>query len=99
MGVVVHSADLADGTKAYLLAEHCLGYLERMQKILVDDAYRKVFYDWVQNNVIGLEIEFASKPPSEKGFVAVKWRWVVERTFGWLNRTGGPVRPKTLQKL
>jgi putative transposase len=27
-GVVVHAADIHDGTKAHLLIEHCLGYLE-----------------------------------------------------------------------
>lgn len=84
-GVVVHAADIHDGTKAHLLVEHCLGYLARMKKILVDDAYKKVFFDWVNDNIIGLEIEVASKPPTEKGFVPVKWRWVNERTFGWLN--------------
>ncbi|MFN4144307.1 MAG: IS5 family transposase [Runella sp.] len=84
-GVVVHAADIHDGVKAHLLVEHCLGYLERMKKILVDDAYKKVFYDWVSENIIGLEIEFASKPPTEKGFVPIKWRWVNERTFGWFN--------------
>ncbi|GAB2763250.1 hypothetical protein GCM10027275_00290 [Rhabdobacter roseus] len=36
-GVVVHAANIADGQKAHLLAaaaavEHCLGYLDRMQK-------------------------------------------------------------------
>lgn len=84
-GVIVHAADIHDGVQAHVLVEHCLGYLERMRKILVDDAYKKVFFDWVNNNIIGLEIEFASKPPTEKGFVPVKWRWVNERTFGWLN--------------
>ena len=84
-GVVVHSADIPDGAKAHLLVEHCLGYLHRMKKILVDDAYKKIFYTWVEHHIIGLEIEFASKPPTQKGFVPVKWRWVNERTFGWLN--------------
>ncbi len=84
-GVVVHAADIPDGVKAYLLVEHCLGYLERMKKILVDDAYKNVFLDWVKDTIIGLEVEFASKPPTKKGFVPIKWRWVNERTFGWLN--------------
>ena len=84
-GVVVHAADIHDGTKAHLLVEYCLGYLYRMQKILVDDAHKKVFYDWVYDNVVGLAVEFASRPPSAKVFVPVKWRWVNERTFGWLN--------------
>jgi transposase len=32
-GVVVHAADIHDGTKAHLLIEHCLVYLERMNRI------------------------------------------------------------------
>ena len=59
--MIVYAADIHDGTKAHLLVEYCLGYLDRMQKILVDDAYKKVFYDWVYNNVVGLEVEFASR--------------------------------------
>ena len=84
-GVVVHAADIHDGVKAHLLVEGCLGYLDRMKKILVDEAYKKIFYGWLKDNIIGLEVEFASKPPTEKGFVPVKWRWVNERTFAWLN--------------
>lgn len=83
--VVVHAADLADGTQAHLLVDHLLGYLPRLQKILVDQAYKIAFVDWVENNVAGLNVELASKPPSAKGFVPVKWRWVNERSFGWLN--------------
>ncbi len=51
----------------------------------MDDAYKKVFLDWVKNTIIGIKVEFAPKPPTKKGFVPVKWRWVNERTSGWLN--------------
>jgi Transposase DDE domain len=37
-GVIVHAADIHDGTKAHLLVENCLGYLDRMQKILAAAA-------------------------------------------------------------
>jgi putative transposase len=84
-GVVVHAADVHDSQRAHELVEHCLGYLDRMKKVLVDDAYRTTFADWVNANVIGIEVEFASRPPTDKGFVPVKWRWVNERTFGWFN--------------
>lgn len=84
-GVVVHAADIHDGVRSHELVEHCLGYLERMKKILVDDAYKKVFKPWVEDNILGLEVEFASRPPTIKGFVPIKWRWRVEQTFGWLN--------------
>ncbi len=26
-----------------------------------------------------------SRPAGSKGFVLLKWRWIVERTIGWLN--------------
>jgi putative transposase len=57
-GVVVHAADIHYGTNAHLLVEYCLGYSDRMQKILVDDAYKKVFYDWVYDNIVGLDSDY-----------------------------------------
>jgi hypothetical protein len=36
---------------------------------------KRYFMDWVYDNIVGLDVEFASRPPSEKGFVPVKWRW------------------------
>ena len=72
--VVVPSADRPEGTMAHLLVEHLTGYLPRMKKILVDQAYKKVFLKWVEDPIIGLDVELSSKPPSSKGFVPVKWR-------------------------
>ena len=31
-------------------------------------------------------LEIVKRPPGSKGFVLLTKRWVVERTFGWLNR-------------
>lgn len=67
-GVVVHAADIHDSQKAHLLVEHCLRYLNRMKKILVDDVYKKGFAQWVESNIVDLQVEFASKPPTERGF-------------------------------
>lgn len=33
----------------------------------------------------GITLKIAAKPKSAKGFVPLKIRWVVERTFGWMN--------------
>jgi putative transposase len=30
-------------------------------------------------------LQIISRPPGRSGFVLLKWRWIVERTFGWLN--------------
>jgi putative transposase len=31
------------------------------------------------------KVEVMQKPESIKGFIPQKWRWQVERSFGWLN--------------
>ena len=84
-GVVVHAANKTDGSTAHLVIEPLVGYLHRLEKILGDAAYKKSFIDWVQKNVLGLEVEISSRPPTSKGFVPVKWRWVTEQTFGRFN--------------
>lgn len=84
-GVVVHAAHLADGATASRVVDPLRGYLHRMKKILADAAYEQVFLAWVVANMIGVELEIASKPPASAGFVPIKWRWVGERTFGAFN--------------
>jgi hypothetical protein len=37
---------------------------------------------WVEENLLGVELEISSKPPTTEAFAPVKWRWVRERTFG-----------------
>lgn len=39
-----------------------------------DDAPREVW------------LEEGQEPPVSEGFKVVKWRWIIERTFGWLGR-------------
>lgn len=83
--VVVHAANLTDGVMAEKVVEPLLGYLQRMQKILADQAYKQVFTDWVYENMLGVELEISSPPPTVQGFVPIKWPWIGERTFGTFN--------------
>lgn len=83
--VKVHAANIPDGELAHKLVEPWLGYLHRMKKILVDSAYKIIFLDWAYENIMDVEVEIAVRPPTTKGFVLIKWRWVVERTFAWWN--------------
>lgn len=84
-GVVVHATNLHDGAKANQVVEPLISYLHRLKKILADAAYEKIFRDWVYENLLDVELELSSKPPSTKGFVPIKWRWVTEQTFGRFN--------------
>lgn len=83
--VVVHSANQYDGQTANRVIEPLVGYVYRLKTILADAAYEKVFRCWVETNLLGVNLELSSKPPSTKGFVPVKWRWVTEQTFGRFN--------------
>lgn len=83
--VVVSAANQADGVVAQRVVAPLFGYLYRMEKILGDHAYKKTFMQWVENNVVGLEVGISSAPPTTKGFVPLQWRWVTERTFGTFN--------------
>ena len=49
-----------------------------------DSAYSSSFQDWAAKEH-GLSVEIVSKLEGQKGFKVQPRRWVVERTFGWLN--------------
>lgn len=79
----VHAANLHDGVSALTMLHNLEGIDIRLKKILCDDSYRGQFAENVATkNTI---FECASKPPTEKGFVPIAQRWVVERTITWSN--------------
>ena len=55
----------------------------RLTKILGDNAYRGVG----SNFPVGVTLEARERKEGQKGFVPEAFRWVVERTFAWLNRS------------
>ena len=83
--VICHAANEPDGKLANRVIEPLIGYLHRLSKILSDEAYRQHFMQWVEQNLRGVDLEISSKPPTTKGFVPVKWRWITEQTFGRFN--------------
>ncbi|MDW7694826.1 IS5 family transposase [Flammeovirgaceae bacterium SG7u.111] len=84
-GVLAGPANEPDGAAGQRVADPLLGYLDRIKKILADHAYKEGFMGWVEENIRGVGVEISSCPPTAKGFVPIKWRWVTERTFGTLN--------------
>ncbi len=82
--VIVHSANGSDSTFGCLLIDQIKTLCNGVEKILVDKGYSGEFMDVVKAE-LGIAAEISSKPPTEKGFVPVKWRWISERTFGCFN--------------
>lgn len=83
-GVVVSAANKADGTMGISLLKRCKRQFTRLKKILVDGVYTGTFEEFAASE-LGVEVEISSRPPTAKGFVPIKKRWVNERTFGWFN--------------
>lgn len=55
------------------------------QKVLADVGYKGQFTALLRMQDTKLKYQISSRPPTERGFVPVKKRWVIERTFSWLN--------------
>lgn len=58
----------------------------RLELIWADGGYRGELIEWVRRQ-LGWELSIVEKAEGQKGFVLLPRRWVVERTFSWLNRS------------
>ena len=83
IALVVTAANTHDGVIGCTLFNHVIHRFKNTKCIFADHSYQGQFQKLMDKNSIKLEI--AAKPESAKGFVPVKKRWVVERTFGWFN--------------
>ena len=89
--VMVHPADIQDRDGArsllfWLVGGGGGGRFPRLQLIWADAGYVGHLVAWVMQTFgsrLRLEIVYRTE---EHKFSVVKWRWIVERTFGWLGR-------------
>jgi len=82
--VLVTEADMQDRDAAKRLLVMTLGLLPRLRKLWADGAYRGALVEWVKQ-FCRLDLEIVERDPSAVGFQLLPRRWVVERTFAWLN--------------
>ena len=83
--MLVHSAGIVDCHAAVKMLETIHRKHKNIKVIFLDDGYK---YDKLQEKAkkLGIRLEYKQKPEGAKsGFVPIKKRWVVERTFGWMN--------------
>lgn len=82
--VCVHAANIHDSVGAAGVLMPLKDLHPRLKKVLADQGYRGGLVEALKN-VLGWEVEIRDK--QGKGF-QVQWkRWVVERTFAWLNNS------------
>lgn len=84
MAIKVREANIHDSKGAMPTIE-CLAYkFPRLSKILADGGYRGDLAMWVKDK-FGWELEVVLRPKeSSKKFNVIQKRWIVERTFSWL---------------
>jgi putative transposase len=86
--VVVHPANVQDRDGARLLLAMLVGHLSRLQLIWADAGYAGHLIEWVNQQFKSkLRLEIVRRKEEEHKFSVMKWRWIVERTFGWLGRS------------
>lgn len=81
--VHLHGANFHDSPQGVNLLKPTAVYFSRLEKILADKTYQGTFAKAVEK--LGLKFEVPQRPEGTKGFVVEAKRWVVERTFAWLN--------------
>jgi putative transposase len=84
--VVVHGASWQDHDGACLVMMRLRQTFRRLKVIFADSAYgRNGLPEWVKNTC-GWILQTVLRPVGVKGFVILPKRWIVERTFAWINR-------------
>jgi putative transposase len=88
LAVVVTAANVQDRDGAKSVLAVLRHKFSRLRHIWADGAYAGPLVDWVRELRLYRPIclEITKRSDAVKGFVVIPKRWVVERTFGWLNR-------------
>jgi putative transposase len=85
--VLVHAAGIQDRDGARLLFDKIKARFPRLTLIWADGGYAgPKLGEWVKRACHWV-LEIVKRPDDVKGFQVLPRRWVVERTFGWLNRS------------
>lgn len=84
--VKVTSASVQDRDGAKILFSENLKYFHKLGLTWGDSAYAGQLIEWAQEEH-DHKLEIIKRNDDVKGFVVLPRRWVVERTFSWLNNS------------
>lgn len=88
LGCYVTSANTADVKAAPALLVWVLEMFKRIVKVLADQGYRGAFGALIEHffgqQERQVKLELSQRPTAAKGFQVEQKRWIVERTWTWL---------------
>ena len=84
LAVVVHAANIHDTKSGINPAKRAFEKYPTIEKFCGDEGYRKSFVEAVKE-ILGLEVDISAR--ISPGWEVLPKRWVVERTFSWLNHS------------
>ena len=85
------TADVTDRDGAVRMISRCCDatdYLDLLKKIMTDGGYTGEKFAETVKSVCGAEVEVVKRNELHT-FVVLPKRWIVERTFGWLDKCRG----------
>jgi transposase len=81
--VVVHSAGIQDRVGARAVLTRLFRRFDTIAKVFVDGGYTGTLIEWAEQ-MFGYQVEVIKRNELHK-FKVLPKRWIVERTFAWLN--------------
>jgi putative transposase len=85
LGALVTAADVQDKLGLQQLLMRVRDRFDRLEILFVDGGYTSVQLQLWMRRVIGCLLKVVPRPAKQKGFHVLPLRWIVERTFIWLN--------------
>lgn len=84
--VVVHGAYWQDHDGACFVVQQLHDTQTRLKLLFADSAYgRNQLPEWVKDT-FGYDLRTVNRPQDAQGFIPLRKRWIVERTFAWIMR-------------
>lgn len=87
LAVIVHAANIHDSKAGIWVAKAASKIYTKIEGFCADAGYRGTFEEEVEKK-LGLRTDIV-KRENNGGWVVLPKRWIVERTFAWLNNFRG----------
>ena len=83
----MHAAEIQDRDGGAMLMATLFGLYPFLLKLYADGGYQVAgFRNAMKTIMAQVEVEIVKRSDQAKAFIVLPKRWVVERTFAWLNR-------------